>query len=86
MPTVQSTYTNMAGAVAGAVANMVPATFISRTVEPSGGIGFGVAAEQGTADLGCIVFDGGTVLGITVRERSVDPSTPDKSPRCSPWS
>lgn len=56
-------------AVAGLQATMIPATIISRTVETAAGIGFGVAVEQGTADKGCAIFDGGTVLGITVLDR-----------------
>lgn len=76
---IQTNYQeNIAAAVPGQIANMVPATLISRTVETAAGIGFGVAAEQGSADYGCIKFDGGVVLGITVRERSLDANNPDK--------
>ena len=77
---VQTTYTNMAGAVAGAIGNMVPATLISRSVEDSAGIGFGVAVKQGTADYGCAAFGSGdtAILGITARERDVAADTPDK--------
>lgn len=76
---IQTTYSdNIRAAVAGMVANTVPAVMISRTVEDAAGIGFGVAVEQGTNDKGCIAFDGGTVLGITVRERSLDASSPDE--------
>lgn len=72
---VQTTYSdNQPAAVAGAQATMIPATLISRTVETAA-IGFGVAVEQGTADKGCIAFDGGTVLGITVLDRSASGQT-----------
>src|SRR5690606_36824571 len=49
-----------------------------RTVETAAGIDFGVAVEQGTADKGCALFDGGTVLGITVRERSINANDADE--------
>ncbi|WP_420465608.1 structural cement protein Gp24 [Panacagrimonas sp.] len=76
---VQSTYREeILEAVAGQIADMTPATLMSRTVETAAGIGFGIAVEQGTADKGCILFDGGTVLGVTVRERSLDANDPDE--------
>lgn len=74
MPTVQSTYSStLAIGLAGMVANMVPATFISRNVEDSGGIAFGLATAQGTEDMGCKAFGSGDteITGITVRERSL---------------
>lgn len=79
---VQTTYTeNMRVAVAGMIANMEPVTLISRNVETAAGIGFGKVVQQGTRDEGCIVdltgFDADKYLGITVRERSVRPETPD---------
>ena len=66
----QTTYpsTQPIGA-AGQQATMIDATIVSRTVETSAGIGFGVAVEQGTADKGCILFDGGTVYGVTVLDQ-----------------
>lgn len=79
MPTVQSTYPdNIAVAVAGMRATERPATFISRTVEDEAGIAFGLGVMQGTADKGCVVSNGSDLLGVTVRERSVDPATPSK--------
>lgn len=67
---LQTTYLdNQPAGVAGAQATMLPASIISRTVE-SAAIGFGKPVEQGTADKGCKLFDGGTVLGITVLDRS----------------
>ncbi len=79
--TVQSTYSStMNAAVAGQIANLIDATLISRTVEDSAGIGFGIAAAQGTEDNECTAFGSGdtAILGITCRERSVDPNTPNK--------
>lgn len=77
---VQTTYLdNIAAAVAGQIANMVPATLISRTVEDEAGIGFGIAVAQGTADYGCKAFGSGdtAILGITVRDRSLDANDTD---------
>lgn len=72
---VQTTYSDtQPAAVAGLQATMIPATLISRTVEVAA-VGFGVAVEQGTADKGCFKFDGGTVLGITVQDRSASGAT-----------
>lgn len=79
MPTVQSTYSDMGPGVAGQIANMVPATLITRNVETAAGIGFGVAVDQGTEDLGVVVGGGSEApVGITVRERSLDANEPDK--------
>jgi hypothetical protein len=59
-------------AVAGMIANMVPATMISRTVEDAAGIAFGKPVAQGVNDKGCKNTVGATaIVGITVRERSV---------------
>lgn len=76
---VQTVYNDTPGAaVAGQLANMIDAVILSRTVETSAGIGFGISVEQGTADKGCKLFDGGTVLGVTVLDRGatgLNPST-----------
>lgn len=78
MPTVQSTYPdNIAAAVAGMRANEEPCTLISRNVETEAGIGFGVGVMQGTEDKQCVISDGSALLGVTVRDRSVDPATPN---------
>lgn len=67
---IQTTYGDeLASAVAGMRATSIPATIVSRTVETAA-VGFGKAVEQGTADKGCKAFDGGTVFGITVLDRS----------------
>lgn len=66
---VQTTYPdNIAPAVAGAQATMLPATFVSRTVETAA-IGFGRPVGQGTADKGVVLFASGTVVGITSLDR-----------------
>lgn len=77
---IQSSYQErMDAAVAGQIANTETSNLISRTVEDSGGIGFGVAVTQGTNDHECTAFAGsGSVLGITARDRSVDPGSPDE--------
>lgn len=76
---VQSTYSeNIAAAAAGLLGNMTPATLISRTVETAAGVGFGLPVAQGSDDNGCIAYAGSGYLGITVRERSLDPNNPDK--------
>jgi len=78
MPTVQSTYLDdIPVGYAGAIANEEPRTLISRNVEDSGGIDFGLAVMQGTEDKGCVVGDGSDFLGVTVRDQSVDPADPD---------
>ena len=67
---VQTSYPDtQPAAVAGHQATQIPATIISRTVE-SAAVGFGRPVEQGTLDKGCKLFDGGTVLGITLLDRS----------------
>ncbi len=72
---VQTSYNdNQPAAVAGAQATMIPATMISRTVEGAA-LGFGKPVKQGTADKGCALFNGGTVLGITVLDRSASGQT-----------
>lgn len=82
MPAVQTTYTeNMRPAVEGLRANMEPAVMISRNVEDAAGIGFGKVVMQGVRDDGCTAvltgFDADKYLGITVREGSVRPATPN---------
>lgn len=84
MPAVQSTYTEtMRAAVAGMIANEEPVKLISRNVETAAGIGFGKVVQQGVDVDGCIsdlntsAMTAQTYLGVTVRERSVRPETPD---------
>lgn len=84
MPATQTTYTeNMRQAVAGMIANEEPVKLISRNVETVAGIGFGKVVQQGTDVDGCIsdlntsAMTAQSFLGITVRERSTRPETPD---------
>jgi hypothetical protein len=88
MPTVQSTYSETIDAArAGMIANEEPVVLISRTVADSDGIGFGKVVQEAatdgskdgqcTADLDTSDMDAYTFLGITVRERSVRPETPN---------
>ena len=73
MPAVQTTYaTTLNPGVAGAQATMLPATIISRNVEPANGLGFGVAVAQGTTDKGIVAFGGAAnkFVGITMLDRS----------------
>ena len=74
---VQTNYSDtIPVAYPGQVADMVPATFISRTVEDSAGIALGVPVYQGSNDGGCSAT-GTLLLGISVRERSLNPETPN---------
>jgi hypothetical protein len=80
----QTTYNEtISAARAGMIANEEPSTLISRTVETASGIGFGKVVQQGANDNGCIsdlntsAMTADTYLGVTVRERSVRPETPD---------
>lgn len=79
-PTIQTTYPNdIPVAYAGAIADeQADFNLISRTVEDSGGIAFGLAVIQGTDDDGIVVGDGTGFLGVTVRDQSVDPADPNE--------
>ena len=73
MPAVQTNYAaTLAPGVVGAQATMLPATIISRNVEPSAGLGFGVAVAQGATDKGIVAFGGAAnkFVGITMLDRS----------------
>lgn len=83
---VQTTHNErISAAREGMIANEEPSVLISRTVEDVAGIGYGKVVTQGDLDNGCTadldetgnVMDAYTFLGITVRERSVRPETPD---------
>ena len=86
---VQTSYSETIGAArAGQIANEEPVVLISRTVADADGIGFGKVVQEAahdgskdgmcTADLDTADMDAYTFLGITVRERSVRPETPNK--------
>lgn len=75
---VQTAYSdNMAAAYVGMIANTEPNVLISREVEASGGIGFGVPVIQGTADDQCdeVAASTDTIVGITVRDQSATDDT-----------
>jgi hypothetical protein len=79
MPSVQSTYSeNIGTARVGQIANEEPSTLISREVQTAA-IAFGKAVKQGTADrqIQAATAAVDVYRGITVRERSVNPATPD---------
>lgn len=78
MPPLQTQYDdNIAAGYVGAIVNQELCNLISRAVEDSGGIAFGLAVMQGTADKEVTVSDGSDFLGITVRDQSVVASDPD---------
>lgn len=78
MSTVQSTYADTIGSgYVGGIVNTEPRTLISRTVEASAGLAFGLAVMQGTEDKEVVVGDGSAVLGVTVRDQSVTAEDPN---------
>ena len=78
MSTVQSTYADtITAGYAGGLVNEEPKVLISRTVEDSGGIDFGLAVMQGSNDKGCVVSDASAFLGVTVRTQSIEDGTAD---------
>lgn len=81
MGTVQSTYGDMAAAVAGQIAEMGLTNVISRTVETAV-IPFGAVATQGSTDNAVRPAGAGRTIfrGIAVRDRSVDATSVDQYP------
>lgn len=76
---VQSTYLEaLPIGYAGQVSDFGLVDIISREVETSAGIAFGVAVIQGTADHQCKLGAAGVFLGVTVRDQSVPASNGDK--------
>jgi hypothetical protein len=86
---IQTSYSeNIRPAVAGQIANMEGAVLISRSVVDAAGVGFGKVVQEAaadgskddlcTGDLNTAAMDAYKFLGITVRERSVRPETPNK--------
>jgi len=67
----------MAAAYNGMVANTEPSVLVSKEVETTAGVGFGVPVIQGTADGQCDVVAASTndVIGITVRDQSTTSDT-----------
>lgn len=79
---LQDTYSEtIRPAVAGQIANQEANGIISRSVETVAGIGFGKVVQEGTLANSCksdlTGMDAFTYLGVTVRDRSVRPETPD---------
>jgi hypothetical protein len=84
---VQTTYNEtMDAARAGQIVNTEHKELISRTVEDAAGFAFGIPVAQGTNDKGATAtLTGATkITGITVRERSVKPETPNKRDQYEP--
>lgn len=78
MAVLQSTYSdNISAAVAGLVANMESCNIITKQIEDTGGVGFGKAVFQGTADDGVTATSSALFVGITVKDVTVDTSTAD---------
>jgi hypothetical protein len=80
MPAIQTSYSaTHAVAYEGMVADLGPATVISRNVETAA-LGFGKPASQGSADQGIVAAQSAATkfLGITVRDQAVDPASPDQ--------
>jgi hypothetical protein len=78
---IQTSYTEtMRAGVVGAIVNTEPNNLISRTVEGAA-IGFGVPVAQGAGDKGARATAAGDTaarfVGVTVREHSVRPETPN---------
>lgn len=78
MAVVQSTFSEtIRPAVAGMIANMETYNTVTRTVETAAGIAFGKPAFQGTAD-DEVAVTGTAILGITVRDVTLDVVNADK--------
>lgn len=75
--------TDPAGALKGQVADTGPATIISRTVETSGGVAFGVPVAQGAEEHGvkADVSAATAIVGITVRSQATAADLADKYPQ-----
>ena len=85
MAEVQTSYSeNLAVGYPGMVANGETSNRISRTVEDTAGIGFGVPVYRGTDDHGCTATPGGQLLGISIAHQAlglVAGQDADKYPR-----
>lgn len=75
---IQSTYLDRQPVgYAGQIADLGLADVISREVEDSGGIGFGLAVIQGSADHGVKLGAAGEFIGLSVRDVSLPPGQSD---------
>jgi hypothetical protein len=80
MPAVQTSYaTTMRVAFAGLKGDTAPEVILTRQIETSGGIGFGLAVTQGTGDrqvkLGTTTFVGITLVDQTAGSTAITPPT-----------
>lgn len=79
---VQTVYNEtMDAARVGMIANTQGVlNVISGTVEDADGIAFGLVVDYGASDGGVVAVSSGTTapVGFTVRDRSVNPATPNK--------
>ncbi|MEH3144429.1 MAG: hypothetical protein PGN34_03565 [Methylobacterium frigidaeris] len=76
MPAIQTSYGPAAPAYEGMIASAELATAISRNAEDAGGIGFGKAAFQGTAEAG-IRAAGSVFRGVTLVDHNARPANGD---------
>lgn len=71
MPAVQTSYaTTMRVAFAGLKGDTAPEVILTRQIETSGGIGFGLAVAQGTGDRQVRLGGTGTFIGVTVVDQT----------------
>jgi len=78
MAVLQSSYSDgISASVAGLIANMEAANCISREIEDTGGVGFGKALFQGSADDGVTATSSALFVGISVKDVTGDNSTAD---------
>lgn len=83
MPLNETYASDPVAALAGMIADTGPAEIVSRTVETSAGIGFGVPVKQGSGDHGVLadVSAATKIFGITVRSQATAAEAVDKYPR-----
>ena len=81
MPEVQSTYKKRFDRL---IEGMIPTgelkNLISKQIQTTGGVGFGKVVAHGSINGTCIVAIAAAdkVVGVTARDKSVDPATTDK--------
>lgn len=74
MPALQTTYAgNLAPGYEGMPANMEVRNVISRTIETSGGVGFGKPVYQGATDQ-AVATTGSILRGVTEADHNVRPT------------
>lgn len=76
MAAIQTTFTqNIRAGVPGAIVDMTPKSLVSRTVEASAGLAFGIPVAQGTADKAGRAFTTGDTIAKFVGVSCLDRST-----------